>query len=164
MIENAWGFHSRSSKSLKIALICTHGGHLTETLQLLEAFIEHDIFFVTHHSIRDEEVQKIAPVYFLDNMAEKPSSIPIVILNALFILIREKPDVILSLGADIALPFYIWGRLLSSKTIFIESYCRIESLSRTGRIAYWLVDIFWVQWPKLLSQCGTKARYKGAVI
>ena len=149
---------------MKIALVCTQGGHLTELLQLLDAFQGYEIFIVTHHSVRDEEVQKIAPVYFLENMAERPLLALHIFFSSLTILIREKPDVILSFGADIALPFFFWGRLLRKKTIFIESLCRTESLSRTGKIAYWMVDVYWVQWPQLLAVCGPKARYKGAVI
>jgi len=42
--------------TMKIALVCLHGGHLTETLELLEAFREHEIFFATLHSARDEDV------------------------------------------------------------------------------------------------------------
>ena len=64
--------HSWNEVILKIALVCTHGGHLTETLQLLDTFKDHEIFFVTHHSIRDEEILHIAPAYFSDNIGERP--------------------------------------------------------------------------------------------
>ena len=69
-----------------------------------------------------------------------------------------------SLGAEIALPFFYLGKLFRIKTIFIESWCRLTDLSKTGRLLYPVTDLFLVQWPQLLSVCGRKARYEGAVI
>jgi UDP-N-acetylglucosamine:LPS N-acetylglucosamine transferase len=149
---------------MKIALVCTQGGHLTETLQLLDGFEGHHIFFATNHSPRDDDIRQIAPAYFTGDIGVNPIRILLTFPWALRILWREKPAVILSLGAEIALPFFFWGKVLGIKTVFIESWCRVENISRTGRLMYPLVDAFWVQWPQLLNACGPKARYKGAVI
>ena len=137
---------------MKIALVSTHGGHLTETLQLLDTFEDHEVFFATHHSIRDEEI------------LQRPFRFLISFFWALSALIRENPDLILSLGSEIAIPFLFWAKIFRKKRIYIESWCHVKVLSRTGRIAYWLVDEFWVQWPQLLEVCGSKAKYHGAVI
>ncbi|MHA2404461.1 MAG: PssD/Cps14F family polysaccharide biosynthesis glycosyltransferase [Candidatus Kariarchaeaceae archaeon] len=149
---------------MKIALVCTHGGHLTETIQLLDAFEGHEVFFATHHSERDDDIQSIAPAYFSSSIGERPVQFIYTIFWALNILLHEKPDVIMSMGAEIALPFFFWSGFFSIKTIFIESWCRVESRSRTGRIAYWLADEFWVQWESLLPIYGSKAQYKGQII
>ena len=82
---------------------------------------------------------------------------------AIKVLMQEKPDVIISLGPHIALPFFFWGKLFGMKTIYIESWCRVEDLSVTGRIAYRWVDEFWVQWPQLQVRYP-QAKYKGSVI
>lgn len=149
---------------MKIALVCTQGGHLTETLQVLDAFKGHEFFFVTHYSARDEELLAIAPTFFCDNIGERPLVFLHTMVWALRLLLRECPQVIFSTGSEIALPFFFWGRLLGIKTIFLESWCRVSGLSRTGRLAYPLVDEFWVQWPQLLQKCGAKARYFGGVL
>ena len=149
---------------MKVALVCTQGGHLTETLQLLDAFNEHQIFLVTHHSSRDKDLSAIAPAYFTVNIEARPLHLLYAFFEALPILLREKPQVILSLGAEIAIPFFFWGKLLGMKLIYIESWCRVENLSRTGKIVYPIADEFWVQWSQLLEVCGPKARFHGAVI
>ena len=149
---------------MKIALISTQGGHLTEMLQLLDAFESHNIFFVTHPSIRDTELASIAPVYLIAHIGTNPYRLFLALFSSHRILKKEKPDIILSLGAEIALPFFFWGKILKIKTIFIESWCRLESLSRTGKLSYHIVDVFLVQWPQLLKVCGPKAHYEGAVI
>lgn len=149
---------------MKIGLVCSHGGHLTETLQLLEGFNGHDLFFATYHSSRDANIFSIGNAYFTQNIGLNGWRMVKAFVWSLVIIWREKPDVLLSLGAEIALPFMIWGRILGIKTIFIESWCRAESLSLTGRLVYRIVDRFWVQWPQLLDRCGKKAEFHGAVI
>jgi beta-1,4-N-acetylglucosaminyltransferase len=149
---------------MKIGLICSHGGHLSETLQILEAFEGQQIFFATYHSARDESIRQLAPAYFTDNIGTSVMRMLQASLWALDVLRRERPDVVLSLGAEIAIPFFYWSKLLGIKTIFIESWCRVENLSRTGRLVYPVADQFWVQWPQLLAACGPKARFNGAVI
>ena len=141
---------------MKVALVCTQGGHLTETLQLLDAFEGHDFFFVTHHSSRDGDIRKIAPAYFSKSINANPILFLLTFPWALGVIIQERPEIIFSTGAEIALPFYFWGKLLRIKTIYLESWCRINDISLTGRISYLFVDAFYVQWPQLLEICGAK--------
>jgi beta-1,4-N-acetylglucosaminyltransferase len=148
---------------MKICLVCSHGGHLTETLHLLPALAEHDCFFATYHSARDQELEQIARVYFTTNIGISLWRMARAVPWAFNVLTNEKPEVILSLGAEIALPFFYLGKLLGIKTIFIESWCRVENLSLTGRLVYPIADVFWVQWPGLLEAAGHKACYHGAV-
>lgn len=149
---------------MKIGLVCSHGGHLTETLQILEAFDGHLIFFATYHSARDSEVRQIAPAYFTENIGANPWRMCKAFFWAFSVLRQERPQVLVSLGAEIAVPFFYCARLFGIKTIFIESWCRVEDLSLTARLIYPFADEFWVQWPQLLDICGPKAAYHGAVI
>ncbi len=157
-------FIALGGKRLKICLVCSHGGHFTETLQILSAFEGHEIFFVTYHSSREEEVKAIAPAYFTDNIGTNVWRMIKAFPWTLGILWRENPDVVVSLGAEIAVPFFYLARLFGIKTIFIESWCRVTSLSLTGKLVYPIANEFWVQWPQLLEVCGPKAQYKGSVI
>jgi UDP-N-acetylglucosamine:LPS N-acetylglucosamine transferase len=149
---------------MKICLACSHGGHLTETLQLLDAFEEHDFFFATYHSARDAFVQGLARAYFTENIGVNVMRMLRATFWAWKVLLQERPHVIVSLGAEIAIPFFYLGRLMGIKTIFVESWCRVEDLSRTGWLVYPIADAFWVQWPQLLESCGAKAAYQGGVI
>lgn len=149
---------------MKVGLVCSHGGHLTEMLQLLEAFEGYDIFFVTYYSFRNEEVESIAPAYFTDNIGTNPWRLLKATFWAWSILRQERPGALVSLGAEIALPFFYWAKLWGIKTIFIESWCRVEDLSKTGRLVYQVADEFWVQWPQLSRICDSKAEFYGAVV
>jgi beta-1,4-N-acetylglucosaminyltransferase len=149
---------------MKIALIGSHGGHLSELIQLLPAFDGFNYFIITYHSPRDEEIKKLSHSYFMENIGTNPFLLVRAFFWAFKILLTEKPQVLVSTGSEIAIPFFILGKLLRKKTIFIEGYFRVNDLSKTGRIVYGFADIFLVQWPELLKECGKKARYEGAVI
>ena len=103
---------------MKIALICTQGGHLTETLQVMDAFEGNEVFLVTHFSPRDEELRLIAPAYFCPNIGERPLVFLRTFVWAFRLLLRERPQVIFSTGSEIALPFFFWGKVLALKRFF----------------------------------------------
>lgn len=147
---------------MKIALICSHGGHLTEILYLLEAFEGHEIFFVTYDSFRTKDLNY--KKYLLENIGTDPLKMSKAFLQMFKILSKEKPDTIISTGSEIAIPAFIIAKFLKIRTIFIESWCRVKTKSGTGKIVYPLSDLFLVQWPELLELYGKKAKYKGAVI
>ncbi len=149
---------------MKVCLVTSSGGHLTETLQIVDAFADDEIFFVTWTGSREEDVRAIAPAYFIDSYGTNPLRLLASLPQVIRILLVEKPDVIVSLGAEIALPFFYLAKPLGIKTVFIESWCRIDGLSKTGKLVYPIADTFYVQWPQLLDVCGPKARYEGAVI
>ncbi len=149
---------------MKIALVASSGGHLTEVMQILDAFNEHEVFFVTYTGTRDEELTKIARTYFCRNVVKRPTNFIETIARSLFILIKERPHVVFSTGSEIAMPFFLWAKLLGIKTFFLETWSAVERLSTTGRFVYRLADVFWVQWQELLPSCGEKAEFHGAVI
>ena len=62
------------------------------------------------------------------------------------LLHKEKPDLIISSGAAIAVPFFYIGKLLGVNLIYIEVFDRIDKPTLTGRIVYPITDKFIVQW------------------
>lgn len=147
---------------MKIALACSHGGHLTEMLLLKEAFEKYDCFFMTYASARTESLGYRK--YLIENIGMSPLRMLKAFISVISILIRERPDAIISTGAEIAIPTFVIGKLLGAKTIFIESWARTSSKSGTGRIVYHFSDTFFVQWESLLDKYGKKAVYAGGMI
>lgn len=147
---------------MKIALVCSHGGHLTEMLFLMDAFKDHDIFFVTYNNFRTEDLGYHK--YLLENIKTSPIKMIKAFNQFLRIFRKEKPDIVISTGSEIALPAFIVAKLFRKKTIFIESWCRVQTKSATGKMVYYISDEFLVQWPQQLEIYGNKAKYRGAVI
>jgi beta-1,4-N-acetylglucosaminyltransferase len=147
---------------MKIALICNGGGHLTEMLFLLEAFENHKIFFITNDDprINDVEYKK----FLIEYIGTNPWKLIKAFIITFNIFIKEKPDIIISTGAEMAIPSFILARIMGIKTIYIESLARVKNKSKTGRILYYIADVFLVQWINLLKKYGKKARFEGGVI
>lgn len=77
-------------------------------------------------------------------------------------LLRERdPDVILSTGAGLAVPFFLIGRLCGLRLVYVESLARTEGLSLSGRLVAPLADELFVQWP---SAARGRARYVGSIL
>jgi UDP-N-acetylglucosamine:LPS N-acetylglucosamine transferase len=133
-------------------------------LQLLEAFEGQDLFFVTYRSSRVEELERHHRVYALHNIGSSPLRMSCSLPAAWRILRRERPDVLVSTGSEIAIPFFILARALRIRTVFVELCCRVYSPSGTGKLLYPLADVFLVQWPQLVAVYGAKARYEGRLL
>ena len=66
--------------------------------------------------------------------------------SAVEIALKEKPDLIISSGAAVAVPFFYLGKLMGAKLIYIEVFDRIDKPTMTGKMVYPIVDKFIVQW------------------
>ena len=63
---------------------------------------------------------------------------------------RVRPDVVVSTGAGVALPFFIAARLRGIPTVYVEVYDRIDSSTLTGRLCRPWTTLFCVQWEEQL--------------
>lgn len=76
-------------------------------------------------------------------------NLPNLIRNAFLacrVVARERPDVILSTGAAVALPFFVVGRILRIPTVYIEVYDRISTTTLSGRLCRPFASRMLVQW------------------
>lgn len=72
---------------------------------------------------------------------------------------RIRPELVLVNGPGTCIPVCVVAFALrvvglrpNSRTVFCESFCRVKSLSLSGRIMYLLADRFVVHWPELLER------------
>ncbi|NJE77405.1 hypothetical protein, partial [Thermococcus sp. ES12] len=101
--------------------------------------------------------------YLFPNFGENPLKVIINLPKIIKIIAKEKPDVMVSNGAEIAIPFFYLGKILGIKTIFIECYTRVDEPTITGKLVYPISDYFFVLWPEMLQQYGKKAKYVGGL-
>jgi UDP-N-acetylglucosamine:LPS N-acetylglucosamine transferase len=64
---------------------------------------------------------------------------------------RERPDVVVTTGAAVALPFFVVAWFCRVPTIFIEVYDRIDSRTLTGRLCRPFTTTYCVQWEEQLE-------------
>jgi beta-1,4-N-acetylglucosaminyltransferase len=149
---------------MRLLLVCSPGGHLQQMLALEPAWGDAERSWVT---LEGPDVgylladQKVA-------IASGPTnrSLLNLIRNTALawrLVRRERPDAILSTGAALAVPFFLVGRVLRIRRVYVESVTRTESLSLSGRMVYPLADRLFVQWPAVAERYG-KAEYAGSVL
>ena len=137
-------------KPLKVCMVGSSGGHLAH-LHMLRPFLkDKDRFWVTFDKEDARSLlqgERVYTCYYptnrnLKNLARNT-------LLAWKVLRKEKPDLIISSGAAVAVPFFYLGKLFGAKTIYIEVFDRIDKPTVTGKLVYPITDIFVVQWDEM---------------
>ncbi|MDH4186705.1 MAG: UDP-N-acetylglucosamine transferase subunit ALG14 [Nitrospira sp.] len=147
---------------MKVCIVSSCGGHLTEVRCLKPAYEGYEHFYVLNDkAMLPADMQ--GRTYFIAH-SERDWKFFLNLWEAFQVLRKEKPDVILSTGAGPAVPFAIVGRLLSrTRVMFVETITRISQPSLTGRMMYWLAHDFFYQWDNL-RPFFPKARYGGPLV
>ena len=147
---------------MKICISVSHGGHLTQALILAEKLKNHDIIFVTTRYGKPR-VPKKWELNSVINPHKNPFKLLILSIQSLWILLTRNPDVIISTGSNIPVPFFILGKLMGKILIYIESWSRVEKPSKSGKLIYNISDLFFIQWEDLKKEYP-KAVYAGRFI
>ena len=133
----------------RVLLVCSSGGHLAQLHRLDGWWRGQDRAWVTFQSADAERLLADEAVYW----AYSPTTRNVINLVrnlwlAFRLLRRLRPEVVVSNGAGVAVPFFVLARLLGVRTVFVEVYDRIDSTTMTGRLCRPLSDLFLVQWPE----------------
>ena len=133
--------------------ICSGGGHLTEltlalkfpSVKLHKTYIlteEKSCAFINEKSLKFFSIidPHVSVFLYLANT-----------IQAIKYALKLRPDIVVTTGAGIAIPFFIICKALGAKTIYIESGARIITASKTSRVLYRFSDLFIVQSEHLLS-------------
>jgi len=132
---------------MKLCLVTSSGGHLLQLHLLKEFWEKHERFWATFEKEDARsllENEKVYWAYFPTNR-----NIKNLIRNtflAFKILRKERPDLIISMGAGVAVPFFYIGKLFGAKLVYIEVYDRIDSPTVTAKLVYPITDAFILQW------------------
>lgn len=137
-------------KDLKICLVSSSGGHLTHMYMLKPFWQDKERFWVTFDKEDARSLlkgEKMYTCYYPSNRSLKALMINTV--RAFKVLKKERPDLIISCGAAVAVPFFYVGKLFGAKLIYIEVFDRIDSSTLTGRLVYPITDRFIVEWEEM---------------
>ncbi len=135
-------------KRYKIGIVCSSGGHLAQIHCLDTWWSRHERFWVSFDKPDAVSLLKDERTYWghfptnrsLKNLVKNTGM-------ALRVLARERPDVLVSNGAGIAVPFFYVGKLLfGCKTVYVEVYDRIDSSPLTSRLVQPVLDQMVIQW------------------
>ncbi|WP_276312786.1 PssD/Cps14F family polysaccharide biosynthesis glycosyltransferase [Bifidobacterium felsineum] len=137
---------------MKVCLVSSSGGHLTHLIMLKPFWSKHNRFWVTFDKEDANSAlqgEKVYHCFFPTNR-----NIPNLFRNTALawkVLRRERPDLIISSGAAIAVPFFWLGKLFGAKTVYLEVFDRIDKPTLTGRLVTPVTDRFIVEWEEMLN-------------
>jgi UDP-N-acetylglucosamine transferase subunit ALG13 len=144
-----------------ILLVAPSGGHLAEIRALAPVYRDHRHHFVINTPIA-QPADMVGRTSLL-TLSERDWKFVINIAEAVRILRRERPRVILTTGGSISVAFTVVGRILGIPTVYVETVAKVVVPTVTGRIQYRLAARFLYQW-RYLASYFPRGEYIGLVL
>jgi UDP-N-acetylglucosamine:LPS N-acetylglucosamine transferase len=149
---------------MKICLISSAGGHMSQLHKLANCWKGHETFSVTTSELLRGKLQKYGQVYVVGECNRNhPLLLVKLLLNCFIIALRERPDVVISTGAAAGCIECFLCKLIGAKIVWIDSITNVEKLSLSGRMVRYIADLFLVQWPELTSKYKN-VQFTGAIV
>lgn len=148
---------------MKVCLVGSSGGHLTHLYMLKPFWKDKEHFWVTFDKEDARSIlegEKMYPCYYPTNR-----NLYNLVRNTVLafkIIKKERPDIIISSGAAVAVPFFYIGKLFGAKTIYVEVFDRVDAPTLTGKLVYPITDLFIVQWESM-KKIYPKAKNFGGI-
>jgi len=84
------------------------------------------------------------------------------VLEVLWIVVKERPDIVITTGAAPGVAAIRAGKLIGARTIWLDSIANIEQMSMSGEKVRPYADLWLTQWEHLARPDGPT--FLGAVI
>jgi UDP-N-acetylglucosamine:LPS N-acetylglucosamine transferase len=148
-----------TSPRQRIVFACSDGGHLAQLHHLEPWWSQHQRHWVTFRKPHAESLLEGEKVTWAHHPTTRSARNAVRNLALAWRLLRrERPTVVVSDGAGVAVPFFLVAWVLRIPRVFIEVYDRVDSRTLSGRLCHPLASLFVVQWPE------QQRLYKGSVV
>jgi UDP-N-acetylglucosamine:LPS N-acetylglucosamine transferase len=155
----------------RVLAISSTGGHWVQLLRLMPAWDGCDVHYActsADHRARLEALAKtrgqtVAGYHSLTDANRRAKARLLTqMLEVAALLLRIRPDVIVTTGASVGYFAIRIGRLLGARTVWIDSIANAQLLSLSGEKAGPHADLWLTQWPEVARPGGPA--YRGAVL
>lgn len=136
----------------RVLLVGSSGGHLAQLLSLRpwwQGRSRHWVCFRTPDAVSQLAGEGVTWAFH-----PTTRNLPNLVRNAwlaVAVLRRERPDLVVTTGAGVALPFFVLARLTRTRTVYIEVYDRLDSRTLTARLCRPFTSLMCVQWDEQLE-------------
>ena len=145
----------------KILAVASGGGHWVQLRRLSPAFSDAKVFWLTTQQDYANEVTGKLFVVQDANMWNK-LALAKMFLQVAWVLLRTRPDFVVTTGAAPGFAAIVFGRLLGARTVWIDSIANSEVLSISGAQAGRWAHVWLTQWKHLAKANGP--HFWGAVL
>ncbi len=153
-----------NAKTIKICLAASSGGHLSQLLKLSDGWKGYETACVTTSEVVRDKLRDFGRVYIVGECnREHPLRVILVLVRCISVILRERPNVVISTGAAAGCIMCFLGKLLGAKIIWVDSITNVKLVSLSGRMVRYIADLFLVQWPELAERYSN-AEYIGTAV
>lgn len=145
----------------KVLAVASGGGHWIQLRRLSPAFATAEVMWLTTQLDYARDVTEPLFVVQDANMWKKLALLKM-FLQVACVVVRVRPDVVVTTGAAPGFAALVFGRMLGAKTVWIDSIANSETLSSSGAKAGRWAHVWLTQWEHLARPEGP--HYWGAVL
>ena len=139
------------TKKKRILAMASGGGHFVQLLRLRAAWNGHDVTYATVHAASAVDVAPAPLLTFRDVSRADWWRLPLTLWDVLFILLKVRPQIIVTTGALPPLLALALVKPFGVRTLWIDSIANSEVLSGSGRQADKVASAVVTQWPHLAT-------------
>lgn len=146
----------------RVLAIASGGGHWVELMRIKPALDQHDVAYATvsesyRSHVAGARFHVVPDVTRWDRVGLLRCS-----ARVLALLLRERPEVVISTGALPGFFGIVLAKALGIRTIWLDSIANVEELSMSGQKVGPFADLWLTQWPELARPRGP--HYAGAIL
>ena len=152
----------QNAKSYRVLAVASGGGHWVQLMRLRPSFAGHKISYASVDRSCRADVDP-APFYrFPDANRSQKFRLLLLLTRMAWIIVRVRPHAIVTTGAA---PGYLairLGKLIGSRTLFLDSMANAERLSLSAKLAERHADLLLTQWQHLEKK--DSVQFRGSVV
>nr|NMF97979.1 UDP-N-acetylglucosamine--LPS N-acetylglucosamine transferase [Aromatoleum toluolicum] len=145
----------------RVLAVASGGGHWVQLMRLRGAFARSDVVWISTQKDYVKDVEGELHVVQDANLWNK-MALARMFLQVAWLMVRIRPDVVVTTGAAPGFAAILFGRLFGARTVWIDSIANSETLSTSGaKVGRW-AHVWLTQWEHLAKPEGP--HYWGAVL
>ncbi len=153
---------SSAPRPIRVLAVASGGGHWVQLLRLRPAFTGCDVTFVTVNQAYRQDVPGERFRTINDATRWNKFGLALMGLRLLWIVLMQRPDVVISTGAAPGFFAIRIGKLLGARALWLDSIANVEHVSMTCTLVQKRADLCLTQWEHLAAAGGPQ--FKGAVL
>lgn len=136
----------------RVALAASPGGHIDLLIALSGAVQDADRLWVLPEGARRDALaadgERTAAVRIFGS---SPTALIGNLQDAGRSLRRVRPEIVITSGAGVVVPYCVMARALGARVIYMETMARVTSGSKAGKVLSRIAETTLVQWPETLA-------------
>nr|WP_300860106.1 PssD/Cps14F family polysaccharide biosynthesis glycosyltransferase [uncultured Acetatifactor sp.] len=138
----------------KLCFAASSGGHFEQITMLAPLMKKYESFIVTERTQYEASIDG-EQMYYLQQVNRNEAlflfRMTVNTFKSMRLFFKEKPDVVITTGVLAVVPLCLIAKVFKKRLIYIESFAKVSSPTKTGQILYRLADQFYVQWESMLE-------------